>query len=127
VKFFIKELAPQYGQKQILPSTMRELLYYSWPGNVRELKNAIERAMIFCDSTLNIEDILGHQNFLTHKLNTQTKLSAHQQIERKEMSDAIKKMGSLRKAAELVKVPKSTFCEKAKRYGLTNHKTAPVS
>jgi DNA-binding NtrC family response regulator len=33
----------------LTPPAMQALLEYSWPGNVRELRNAIERAMLFCD------------------------------------------------------------------------------
>ncbi len=33
----------------ITPRAMQVLMDYSWPGNIRELKNAIDRAMIFCD------------------------------------------------------------------------------
>jgi DNA-binding NtrC family response regulator len=34
---------------EIAPETMRQLQRYPFPGNVRELKNAIERAVAFCD------------------------------------------------------------------------------
>jgi DNA-binding NtrC family response regulator len=32
---------------------------YSWPGNVRELENAIERAVILCDSSVITADMLA--------------------------------------------------------------------
>ncbi len=32
------------------PDTLSAITAYSWPGNVRELENAIERAVILCDS-----------------------------------------------------------------------------
>ena len=35
--------------QQISPSALAALRAYHWPGNVRELRNAIERAMLFCD------------------------------------------------------------------------------
>lgn len=39
-------------------ATMRLLLGHDWKGNVRELRNAIERAMIFCDrETIGVEDL----------------------------------------------------------------------
>jgi DNA-binding NtrC family response regulator len=28
---------------------MDAMMTYDWPGNIRELRNAIERAIIFCD------------------------------------------------------------------------------
>jgi transcriptional regulator with PAS, ATPase and Fis domain len=33
----------------ITPRAVDALRAYTWPGNVRELRNAIERAMLFCD------------------------------------------------------------------------------
>jgi DNA-binding NtrC family response regulator len=33
----------------ITPRAVDALRAYDWPGNVRELRNAIERAMLFCD------------------------------------------------------------------------------
>jgi two-component system response regulator PilR (NtrC family) len=39
-------------------STMKLLLSHDWKGNVRELKNAVERAMIFCDrGTIGVDDL----------------------------------------------------------------------
>ncbi|MDO8738868.1 sigma-54 dependent transcriptional regulator [Candidatus Deferrimicrobium sp.] len=39
-------------------ATMRLLLSHAWKGNVRELKNAVERAMIFCDrETIGVDDL----------------------------------------------------------------------
>ena len=37
---------------------MRLLLSHEWKGNVRELRNAVERAMIFCDrETIGLDDL----------------------------------------------------------------------
>jgi len=39
-------------------ATMRVLFAHDWKGNVRELRNAVERAMIFCDrETIGVEDL----------------------------------------------------------------------
>lgn len=35
--------------QDITPRAMEALMAYDWPGNIRELRNALERAMIFCD------------------------------------------------------------------------------
>lgn len=36
----------------VTPRAMQAMLAYSWPGNIRELKNAIERAILFCDGEI---------------------------------------------------------------------------
>ena len=35
--------------QDVTPRAMEALMAYNWPGNIRELRNAIERAIIFCD------------------------------------------------------------------------------
>jgi len=35
--------------RDVTPRAMEALMAYDWPGNIRELRNALERAIIFCD------------------------------------------------------------------------------
>ncbi len=35
--------------QDVTPRVMEAFMSYEWPGNIRELRNALERAMIFCD------------------------------------------------------------------------------
>jgi DNA-binding NtrC family response regulator len=39
------------------PEARDALLAYRWPGNVRELENAIERALVLCESTISLADL----------------------------------------------------------------------
>ncbi len=52
VGFLIRQANPQYGVnvRGITPRALEAITKYDWPGNIRELRNAIENAMIFCDS-----------------------------------------------------------------------------
>jgi two-component system response regulator AtoC len=69
VGFFIRQANPQYGVRirDITPRAMKALIDYQWPGNIRELKNAVEKAMIFCDS-----DVID----ITHLPSDVTKIEA---------------------------------------------------
>ncbi len=51
VGFFIKKYNREMGRnvQGIGPQVMDKLRAYEWPGNIRQLRNAIERAMVFCD------------------------------------------------------------------------------
>ncbi len=43
---------------RLAPEVIDMLHWHSWPGNVRELRNAIERAVVLCDSdTVHIKDL----------------------------------------------------------------------
>jgi DNA-binding NtrC family response regulator len=52
VGFFIKQKNAKMGVNilDITPRAMEKLISYNWPGNIRELSNAIESAMLFCDT-----------------------------------------------------------------------------
>jgi DNA-binding NtrC family response regulator len=49
--FFVRQNNARMGMNiiDITPRAVDALRAYDWPGNVRELRNAIERAMLFCD------------------------------------------------------------------------------
>ncbi len=51
VGFFVRQLAPRMGKQvhDVPPRALEALTAYDWPGNIRELRNAIERALLFCD------------------------------------------------------------------------------
>ncbi len=51
VGFFVRKLATRMGKHvhDVSPRALEALTAYHWPGNIRELRNAIERALLFCD------------------------------------------------------------------------------
>lgn len=51
VGLFIRKNNPKMGLNivDVTPRAMEALMAYDWPGNIRELRNAVERAMLFCD------------------------------------------------------------------------------
>jgi two-component system response regulator AtoC len=51
VGYFIRHLNPRMGKNitDVSPRAMAAMKAYAWPGNIRQLRNAIERAMLFCD------------------------------------------------------------------------------
>jgi DNA-binding NtrC family response regulator len=50
--FFLRRYAQENGKRvdSFSDEALRALAAYAWPGNVRELENAIERAVVLCDS-----------------------------------------------------------------------------
>ena len=60
VGFFIRTFNAKMGVnvQDVAPRAMKAMVDYRWPGNIRELSNAIERAVIFCDSgTIELADL----------------------------------------------------------------------
>ena len=59
----LAEQSQKLGQTlKFAPATVERIRNYSWPGNVQELKNAIERAVILCDSGQIEPQLLGLDN-----------------------------------------------------------------
>jgi DNA-binding NtrC family response regulator len=58
--YFIEEICAEYGQqsKSITEEAVKELQKRSWTGNIREFRNVIERLIILCDKTIDIDDIV---------------------------------------------------------------------
>jgi len=54
VGFWVQRLAQRSGRivRDVTPQAMEALQRYPWPGNIRELRNALERALLFCDGEI---------------------------------------------------------------------------
>ncbi|MCH7675830.1 sigma-54-dependent Fis family transcriptional regulator [candidate division KSB1 bacterium] len=117
INHFIKIYNSQLG-KQITvvdEKTLKTLMDYPWKGNVRELENAVERAMIFCDS-----NILTMQHFTQlsseiaslQKLNGDLKSSVRT-IEQESILKALQAAGNDKsKAAEILGLSLSSLYRK---------------
>lgn len=60
--FFLEKLRKKnhcFSDVRFSNSAISAIKYYRWPGNVRELENAIERALILCDSSEINPETLG--------------------------------------------------------------------
>ena len=125
VETILAELAPEYGEKRVSNDGWLALASYSWPGNIRELRHAISRAV-----TLGTDE-LGPRDFFpdlgvgrsrpasgTPPPDLDDKLAPYHAIVRGAMAQALQIHGSIRAAANSIGMPKSTFADKAKAWGL---------
>lgn len=99
---------------------------YSWPGNIRELQHLIEAAFISCfKNIISIEDTYqfidpsnfttGSEEIKTDNDNDNTSISYKEAMliyEKKFFNEAITKYGSVKKAAEILKVHPATIWRK---------------
>jgi DNA-binding NtrC family response regulator len=127
-KHFLEKFAPD-GQMQISQGAMRVLMAYSWPGNVRQLENAIERAVTLSSGRKDIDvadlppEILDMPQatatpfveFPEEGLDLPAYLTS---IERDLIHQSLQRTaGNRNKAAELLRIKRTTLVEKLKRLG----------
>jgi DNA-binding NtrC family response regulator len=128
VTHFLEKFSP--GQAMhVSQAAMRALMTYGWPGNVRQLENAVERAVALGAgrSEIDITDLppeiqalpqttaTPFVDFPESGLDLPAYLSS---IERDLIRRSLERTGGNRnKAAELLRIKRTTLVEKLKRIG----------
>jgi transcriptional regulator with GAF, ATPase, and Fis domain len=130
VSYFIKQFAPKKdpSSARFSEDAMKILVNYSWPGNVRELKNLIERLVVLHEG----EQILPED--LPEKIQAESSRSAQgkdvngggisfntavSEFEKALIISALDKTNWVKnRAAQLLKIKRTTLVEKIKRYHL---------
>jgi two-component system, NtrC family, response regulator HydG len=137
VQRFLDELAPELGPRTIDPAALERLQQHDWPGNVRELRNAIRRAAILSGPRIEAGALE-----LDVGAGCELRLAAHAaeeatpaprpdgdlltlsgksflDLEKEIFGWALKRTsGSRRRAAQLLGISRSTFCDRVKRFGV---------
>jgi two-component system, NtrC family, nitrogen regulation response regulator GlnG len=139
---FLREIAPEVGERQLEAMAVATLEAGDWPGNVRELRNVIRRAAILTsgrpDRQIGAEalELPPAAPFRLADAGTDDRLTpiaappamddairidgrTFDEIEREVFSWALRRnAGSRRRAARALAVARSTFCDKVRRYSL---------
>jgi DNA-binding NtrC family response regulator len=133
VQVFQGELVAKYGARELLPSALDALLEYDWPGNVRELKQTIMRAVTLSDDVIDVAALRLplHQPAEVWRAAASPLprcgptlappppgMPRHEVVLREVMASALARQRSIRAAAREIGMAKSTFAEKAVRFGL---------
>jgi DNA-binding NtrC family response regulator len=102
-------------------SALEALQRHSWPGNVRELRNVLRRAAALGGPVLSAEDLALRAAPAARGASDQMLALGGRflDLERAILSHALTTAGgNKRAAAQALGIPKSTLCDKAKRYGI---------
>lgn len=116
-EMFIKQYEKKYNKAGLLISAdaAEKLKAHLWEGNIRELQNAMETAVIMCDS-----DIITTDHIELHT--SQRPLNESQtleEMERQTIANAIAQCGgNLSQVALQLGITRQTLYNKIKRYGL---------
>ena len=128
VTHFLDKFAPGQ-QMQLSQVAMRILMAFQWPGNVRQLENAIERAVTLSGGRkeIDVQDLPPEFQGMPHTVATPfvdfpdcgldlpEYLSS---VERDLIRRSLERTGGNRnKAAELLRIKRTTLVEKLKRLG----------
>jgi len=128
VTHFLEKFAPGTGM-HVSQAAMRALMAYSWPGNVRQLENAVERSVALGAgrNEIDIEDLPPEMQSVPQTTSTPfvdfpddgLDLPAYlSSIERDLIRRSLERTGGNRnKAAELLRIKRTTLVEKLKRLG----------
>lgn len=128
VKHFLGKFASGTAL-QLTQGAMRALMAYPWPGNVRQLENTIERSVALSDgrTAVDVVDLPAEVQAIPHALAAPSvevpeeglDLIAYLgSVERTLIQQALQRTrGNRNKAAELLRLKRTTLVEKLKRLG----------
>jgi DNA-binding NtrC family response regulator len=128
----LRELAPDFGEKQVTEEAWHALASYSWPGNIRELRHAVARAVTLGSTELAAADFFPHLNTRPRRMTLEvpspeepcdvdgedSEMVPYRAMLKTAMQQALHEHGSIRAAAHSLGMPKSTFADRARQWRL---------
>ncbi len=125
INFYISNFNKKYKKKfkGLVEKDHQKALNYPWPGNVRELKNAIERSFVLSRGNWVALNIINRKEFVESEssvVNDERSLKqAVVQYEKKYIDNVLNHCNwDVDKAAERMKVGRSTLFNKINKYSL---------
>ncbi|TXD47267.1 sigma-54-dependent transcriptional regulator [Polaribacter sp. IC073] len=99
---------------KITPNALAILKSYHWPGNIRELENVIQRAIIMCDSLVDVEHLPEHIKYQIDFSKTQELVSL-KEYEKTYILKVLQAANNNKtKAANILQIDRKTLREKLK-------------
>ncbi|HVV85940.1 MAG TPA: sigma 54-interacting transcriptional regulator [Kofleriaceae bacterium] len=127
---FLEEFAVEHGRRTLSDAARVAIREHRWPGNVRELRQALTRAVTVAGTVIEPEHLFpvlpDRAVAMPPPVTTPglpplppgLELAPYEALVRETLHRALVKHGSIRAAANALGIAKSTFADKARRYGL---------
>ena len=104
---------------ELSPEVVAALVSQAWKGNVRELRNVLRRAAMLAGGPIRVEDLRLAPSSAPADRTAPDVDRTYLELEREILARTITRHGgNKRAAAQALGIPKSTLCDKAKRYGI---------
>lgn len=126
-EFYLQHFCEKYKlSKEFAPDVRSCFLQYGWPGNVRELRNTVENLTVSSIGTkIGKEDLpariagMDQPAVYAHPRSGETNMKAAvESLQRELITEALRREGSLRKAAAALDMDASTLGRLAKKLGI---------
>jgi DNA-binding NtrC family response regulator len=121
VQGMLAELVPEHGERRVSDSAWKALAQNRWSGNVRELRHAVVRAVALGGEELEPEHFFPERRLSWPRACDRPEeepLVPYERVLRSAMESAIAAHGTIRAAASHLGMPKSTFADRAQKWGL---------
>lgn len=117
IKLLVDKFIFKYGIEYkdrfvtITPEALTILERYNWPGNIRELENIIQRAVIMCENSIDIDHLPAH---LKYTLNISSEKLPSLKVFEKQYIEKVLRItkNNKTKAAQILKIDRKTIRQK---------------
>ncbi len=124
--YYLNFIGRQMGRdfEGFTPEAMEALTEYTWPGNVRELRNTVERGVLLCQGTnIDVADlslpVRSEERVPAEGDETDLEPMSLAECERRLIGSVLKSVnGNKNKAAEVLKIHRTTLYKKIEEYKL---------
>ncbi len=116
VRFFIRKYSSEFNKSKISISekAMEIMLRYAWIGNIRELENVIQRAILMCDTIIDVQHLPDSMKIAEPTVDSQSLLKKTlKEIEKEHILKVLKFVNNNKtKAAEILGIDRKTLRQK---------------
>lgn len=107
---FVTQATKETGRPvELSPAARKAAFEHDWPGNVRALRNAVVRASALSEGPIGPEDLIPKRGALGRGGGLIVPRGNYQTMTRELLLQVVAEEGSIRKAAQVLAVPRSTL------------------